>query len=208
MDPKSLLIGTLEKHVAPVMGECGFVWSESGPTFKRKRGELTDEVRFSRSKWNRGDICEFWSSWAVRSKSFRSWYQDIWSKAPADDYLVVTNDWLIPGWPRSASGFTIYNDTTRDAKEMNILVEAFTTVGIPFLEHHSTPQPAIEFWLKRKARMDRPIDLLVMSNQKERAKQLYDRLIAEARAFDGPATAQYIAGMQQSAGRYFANHEL
>lgn len=190
------------------MAEHGFAWSESGPTFRRKRGELTDEVRFSRAKWNRGDLCEFWSSWAVRSKTFRSWYQTIWSKAPSDDYFVVTNDWLIPCWPRSAGGFSIHNDTTRDTQEMKVLTEAFVTVGIPFLNRYSTPQSAAEFWLQRKARMDRPIDLLVMSNQKERARQLYERLIAEARSFDGPATAQYIAGMQQSAGRYFLNHEL
>jgi hypothetical protein len=190
------------------MEKQGFSWSESGPSFKRKRGDLTDEVKFARSKWNRADVCEFWSTWAVRSKAFRSWYQNVWSKAPSDNYLVVTNDWLIPGWPRSASGFTIHNEPRSDAKEMKVLIDAFTVSGMAFLDQHSTPAAAAEFWLQRKARMDRPIDLLVMSGQKERAEELYKRLIAEARAFGGPATAQYVAGMRQSAGAYFANREL
>jgi len=203
MEPKTLLVQALERNVVPVLMQYNFVWSRSGMRFKRTRGDFTDEVKFHRSTLNQRGRCEFWSSWSVRSKAFRSWYRKVWSRAPTDDFNVATSDWLIPGWPRSGEGFLLTGDAAHDAKETTTLLRAAITLGIPFVDCHLTVLDGANFWLSRKARLDRAIDLLVMCGQTDRAKQLSEQrkyeVIQEGLADD----TAWFSEFNRATSRYF-----
>ena len=172
MDPKSLLLASLREQVTPSMLRLGFTLVPSRPAFTRKTGDVIHEVSFGRSRHNGADRCSFWSAWAVRSPELRSWYTAFVGQPPQDQYLVVTNDWLLEGWPRSPIGFSLTSDEAHNASEMDAFLQGGIQVGIPFLEQNSTTESAVAFWQKRGLRTDRVVELLLMSGQEDRARSI------------------------------------
>lgn len=209
MHPKQVLIEALELRVAPSLSDFGFHLFASEPKFVRTRGELVDVISFSRSKWNTDDNCTFWTAWSVRSKAFSSWYKSVWSVPPADDFLLTTNDWLIAGWPprNPNGGFTLQCSPILDNEEMARLVDACCWVGIPFLEAHSTPEQAAEYRLANFQPI-RALDLLMMSNQRLRAKAYLAELIAASEASGGSVMGYARQTIEEFSSRYFGPYEL
>lgn len=203
MEPKTLLVHALELDVVPVLMQYNFVWSRSEMRLKRARGDFTDEVKFHRSTLNRRGTCEFWSSWSVRSKAFHSWYRKVWSRSPSDDFVVATNDWLISGWPRSGEGFLLNGDAAHDAAETKSFLRAAITLGIPFLDCHLTVVDGANFWLSRKTRLDRTIDLLVMCGQTDRARQLFELRKYEVLLQGSADDVEWLSEFTRATSRYF-----
>ena len=55
-----------EEKVEPFLSEYGFKFIKSKNLFKRKVGQLTQEIYIAKSKWNRADEeCSFWLIFSV-----------------------------------------------------------------------------------------------------------------------------------------------
>jgi hypothetical protein len=178
MTPKALLAQNVENEIVGPLESTGFRYNRRAFTLTRVRGDFTDEVSFTISNSSEVDDCQFTTAWAVKSAEFVKWHEQRWGAGSAERLVVITNDWLIRGWPRS-SGFRLLNDKARDAGEMHELLEAMKLVGIPFLNSISSLEAAAEFWLERDLRTDLCCALLVKTNQADRAHRLLQSTILE-----------------------------
>jgi hypothetical protein len=199
--PNALLAKAVEAQIVGPLEAAGFRYGGRLLTLTRRRGDFTDEISFSVSDRGGKDDCQFTTAWMVASSEFAQWHQKHWSTVRVERFVVITNDWLIRGWPRR-SGFRLLNEIPRDGEETRELLEAMKTVGIPFLDSIRTLEAAAEFWLDRDMRTDLCCALLVKTGQVERAQRLLENTIFEVERQNLPSSRYVVPQLMELKERY------
>jgi len=171
MKPKELLITRLQEHIVPFMEERGFRFSKSQVHFRRKVGQVCQNIAVCSDRYNTADNCTFWTMWSANAPEYLEWYRKQWSdEKPSGDTLGDLADWNIPGWSRGPAGprYTLTN-TAEDAAVLASFRTDIENAGLPWLERISTWEGAAEHFRKQRWRYDKASDFLLIAGHLEEA---------------------------------------
>ena len=210
MKPRDLLLWRIEEFIFPVMEDHGFKFAKSGMYFRRRVGEFAHRIDFFSSHRNEDDHCSFQTGRGIESPTYRAWYEKTWAKKSnlgSTVFALIDNG--IPGWrdirepeqPRRLRHFFRSRKTmpishtlrNRPADEivMGMLQNAFTTVGIPFLEKMSSWEAAAEYYKDNMGYWPHVCDLYMIAGQEDKARHFLEQCLETAQASDD-INAQYI----------------
>jgi hypothetical protein len=173
-----LLSRELQHRIAPRLADCGFSFSMRRIEFARERGRFRDVVRFNVIDRSSVDACQLTSSWWIESQLYVERHREAWKQDPTDAVVAVSNDWLLPGWPRSSLGFRLMNEPEVCKAEMDAFYEGTRLVALPFLASVASLQSAAERALESEQTY-RAAELLALSGQHARAVLLVDACVVE-----------------------------
>jgi hypothetical protein len=78
-----------EEKIEPFLTKRGFKFIKSKNRFKRKVGQLTQEICIAKSKWNKADeVCSFWLIFNVMADNYNQWHKENYGTLPLNDCVT------------------------------------------------------------------------------------------------------------------------
>lgn len=165
----------LEEFVEPELTKLGFKLLKSELTFKRKIGEFTQEIHFSKNQWNFGNsVVSFWTILSVKSNFYVKWHKETYGFKPINEFVDSWYDNHIKTWNSEFWDGGQYDLTKFDnVKLMTDLTKNILNIGIPILNKISDWESAADYLFKKERWMHaaKIFDFYIISNQPKKAME-------------------------------------
>jgi hypothetical protein len=90
LSPGDRIKKLFEEKAQPFLTKRGFKFIKSKNLFKRKAGQLTQEIYIAKGKWNKADeVCSFWLIFNVLADNYNKWHKQNYGTLPLNN--VVTS---------------------------------------------------------------------------------------------------------------------
>ena len=163
----------LEEFVEPELTKLGFKLLKSELTFKRKIGEFTQEIHFSKNRWNFGSsVVSFWTILSVKSKFYVKWHEETYGVKPMNDFIDSWYDSHIKTWNSEFWDGDQYDLTKFDNVQlMTDLKNNIMNIGIPILNTVSDWKSGADYLFEKERWMHaaKIFDFYIISNEPKKA---------------------------------------
>ena len=122
-----------EEKVEPFLSEYGFKFIKSKNLFKRKVGQLTQEIYIAKSKWNRADeVCSFWLIFSVLADNYNNWHKQTYGTLPLNNCITSFYHNHLKSW-KTEFKLDQYNLSKQDNEKVFKEISLFSPVIINYL---------------------------------------------------------------------------
>lgn len=147
LNPTERIPRIIQEFIFPPLEKEGFKILNSGLSIKRNTNIFTQEIWFSRSKWNiENEICAFTPHFSTTIKGYNRWHKSKYGDNPLNDVLYGRAANYIQGWNKELFDGNDYDLAKNDNKRIiQLLNENIKLAGLSHLLELSNYKTAIDF---------------------------------------------------------------
>ena len=173
LKPSDRIRKLIEEFIEPNLSEHGFKLLKSKLTFKRTKGNFTQEIHISKNRWNIGDsVVSFWTVLFVKSNFYVKWHTETYGFKPMNEIIDSWYDNDIKEWNSEYWDGGQYDLTQFDNIDlMNDFNKNILNVGIPLLDKTSDWESAADYLMEKEhyGSISKIFDFYIIANKKEKA---------------------------------------